>query len=226
VGEIRLEFVKSAKMRYNIVFMSPVRSLARAKGASPEDLGEATSNGMSYLLNNYREKIIPALQKKFSIKNVMAVPKVDKVVINIGIGKIAKEAKIIERMTSDLALLSGQSPVFRKAKKSIAGFKSRQGTKSGLMVTLRGKKMYDFIDRFINISLPRSRDFRGIELSNFDKMGNLNMGIKEHSIFPEISYENIKDIFGLEITVVTTTNDREQGIELLRATGFPLKINK
>jgi len=175
------------------------------------------------LLTKYRKEIIPAMQKKFEIENVMAVPKIEKVVINVGIGKVAKDDKFVEKVVRDLGLLSGQKPVFRKAKQSISGFKSREGMNVGLVVTLRGKRMYDFIDRLINVSLPRSKDFRGIEQKNFDEMGNLNLGLKEHSIFPEIHYESLKDIFGLEITVVTTANDRERGIELLRLMGFPIK---
>lgn len=178
---------------------------------------------MSNLLNKYRKEVIPAMQKKFGIDNVMAVPRVDKVVINVGIGKMAKDDKFIEKAVRDLGLLSGQKPVFRKAKQSISGFKSRQGMNIGLVVTLRGNRMYDFIDRLIHIALPRSKDFRGIDSKNFDKNGNLNLGIKEHSIFPEIHYESLKDIFGLEITVVTTAKDRERGIELLRLLGFPIK---
>lgn len=175
------------------------------------------------LLNKYRKEVIPAMQKKFGIENVMAIPKVDKVVINVGIGKFTKDDKFVEKIVRDLGLLSGQKPVFRKAKKSIAGFKSREGVNIGLMVTLRGMRMYDFMDRLINIALPRSKDFRGIDPKNFDKAGNLNLGIKEHSIFPEIHYETLKDIFGLEVTVVTTSKNREQGIELLRLIGFPIK---
>lgn len=175
------------------------------------------------LLNKYRKEVIPALQKKFGIENVMAVPKVGKVVINVGIGKFTKDDKFIEKIVRDLGLLTGQKPVFRKAKKSISGFKSREGTNIGLVVTLRGARMYDFMDRLINVALPRSKDFRGIDSKNFDKNGNLNLGIKEHSIFPEIHYETLKDIFGLEVTVVTTTQDREQGMELLKLIGFPIK---
>jgi large subunit ribosomal protein L5 len=178
---------------------------------------------MSTLIEQYRKDVLPELRKKFDIKNVMAVPKIDKVVINVGIGKIYKDDKFIEKIVRDLALLSGQKPVTRKAKKSIAGFKLREGVDIGLSVTLRGKRMYDFISRFINIALPRSRDFRGIDLKNFDKAGNLNIGLKEHSIFPEIHYENIKDIFGMQITIVTTAKNKEQGIELLRMMHFPLK---
>ena len=175
------------------------------------------------LLIKYRKEVIPTMQAKFGIKNIMAVPKIDKVVINVGIGKVAKDDKFIEKVVRDLGLLSGQKPVFRKAKQSISGFKSRQGMNIGLMVTLRGKRMYDFIDRLVHVALPRSKDFRGIEVRNFDKMGNLNLGLKEHSIFPEIHYENLKDIFGLEVTVVTTAENREKGIELLRLMGFPVK---
>ena len=178
---------------------------------------------MSRLLQKYRKEVIPAMQKSFGIANVMAVPKVEKVVINTGVGRIAKEDKTIERIAKDLTMITGQKPVFKKAKKSISGFKLRQGVNVGIMITLRGNRMYDFLDRLISIALPRSRDFRGIETKNFDKMGNLNFGIKESSIFPEINYENVKDIFGLEVTVVTTAKNREKGIELLRQLGFPIK---
>ena len=178
---------------------------------------------MSDLLTQYRKKITPELQAKFGIKNPMAVPKVEKVVINVGIGKVAKDDKFIEKVVRDLGLLSGQKPIFRKAKKSISGFKSREGMNMGLMVTLRGKRMYDFISRLIFVALPRSKDFRGIDSKNFDKNGNLNLGVKEHSIFPEIHYESLKDIFSLQVTVVTTAKAREQGIELLKLFGFPIK---
>lgn len=181
---------------------------------------------MSSLIQKYRKEVAPAMQKKFGIENIMAVPKVDKVVINVGIGKVAKDDKFIAKIVRDLGLLSGQKPVFRKAKKSIAGFKSREGTIIGLVVTLRGKRMYDFIDRLINVALPRSKDFRGIDKKHFDKIGNLNLGLKEHSIFPEIHYESLKDVFGLEITVVTIAGEREQGIELLKLMGFPIRTVK
>lgn len=175
------------------------------------------------LLKKYREEAAPAMQKKFGIDNVMAVPRVDKVVINVGIGKVTKEDKFIEKVVRDLGLLSGQKPVFRKAKKSISGFKSREGMNVGLVVTLRGKRMYDFLGRLINVALPRSKDFRGIDVKHFDKTGNLNLGLREHSIFPEIHYESLKDIFGLEITVVTTAKERKRGVELLTLLGFPLR---
>lgn len=178
---------------------------------------------MSRLQEKYRKTVIPAMQKAFGIENVMATPKIEKVVINTGIGRIVKDGKTIERIEKDLTMIVGQKLVFKKAKKSISGFKLREGTNVGLSVTLRGKKMYDFLDRLISIALPRSRDFRGMDVKNFDKMGNLNFGIKESSIFPEVNYENIKDVFGLEVTVVTTAKNREKGIELLRQMGFPIK---
>ena len=177
---------------------------------------------MSRLLKKYRKEVIPAMQKEFNIGNVMAVPKIEKVVINTGIGRIAKEDKIIEKMAKDLAIISGQKPVFKKAKKSISGFKLREGMNIGIIVTLRGKRMYDFVDRLISIALPRSKDFRGIDTKNFDGMGNLNLGIKESSIFPEINYENLKDIFGLQVTITTNAKNKEKGVRLLKLIGFPI----
>lgn len=178
------------------------------------------------LLIKYRKEVIPAMREKFGYKSVMAVPKVEKVVINAGFGRkaVAKETAAIEKTEKDLAKLTGQKPAVRKAKKSISGFKLRQGMPIGMMVTLHGRRMYDFIDRLISIALPRSRDFHGLDSKSFDKRGSLSIGIKEHSIFPEITYESLKDIFGLEISVVTTAKSREEGIELLKLMGFPIKV--
>jgi len=179
---------------------------------------------MARLYEKYKKTVIPALQKEFGITNVMAVPKVEKVVINTGIGRIIKDEKAVERIERDLAILAGQKPVFRKAKKSISSFKIRQGVPVGLSVTIRGKRMYDFIDRLISLALPMSKDFRGIEIRNFDAKGNLNLGIREQNIFPEITYESLKDIFSLQVTVVVkNTKGREQGIQLMRLLGFPIK---
>jgi len=180
---------------------------------------------MSRLQAKYRKEIIPALQKEFGIKNIMAVPKIEKVVINTGIGRIAKEDKMIERVQRDMSIITGQKPMIRKAKKSISGFKLREGMDVGMSVTLRGKRMYDFIDRLISIALPRSKDFRGIELRNFDKMGNLNIGIREQNIFPEVTYESLKDIFGLQVTIVQNIKNREMAIQLTRLMGFPIRKN-
>ena len=178
---------------------------------------------MNRLQEKYKKEVIPALQKEFSIKNVMAVPKIEKVVINTGVGKLVKDGKALEKVERDLAQLSGQKVVAKKAKKSIAGFKVREGMDIGYSVTLRGKRMYDFLDRFVSIALPSSKDFRGIDPKNVDKGGNLNVGVREHSIFPEVSYESLKDIISLQVTVVTTARDREKGIKLFKLMGFPIK---
>ncbi|MEK7600793.1 MAG: 50S ribosomal protein L5 [Patescibacteria group bacterium] len=175
------------------------------------------------LQQQYQKTILPALQKEFGIANVMAVPRIQKVVINTGIGRMVKDAGAIERVQRDLTALSGQKPVIRKAKKSIASFKLREGMPVGVSVTLRGKRMYDFLRRFIALALPMSKDFRGIDQKNVDGAGNLNVGIKEHTIFPEVSYESVKDIFSLQVTIVTTAQNRERGIALLKQIGFPFK---
>jgi large subunit ribosomal protein L5 len=154
----------------------------------------------------------------------MAVPKIKKVVLNIGTGRVNKEPKLIEKILTDIAKITGQKPAVKKAKKSIAGFKLRQGMEVGVMVTLRGRRMYDFIDRLISIALPRSRDFRGLDQRSFDQLGNLNIGIREHNIFPEVTYESLKDIFGLQVTITTDAKTQAEGKELLRLMGFPIKI--
>jgi len=178
---------------------------------------------MSRLLEQYRKTVVPALRKDFHIDNVMAVPKIAKVTVNVGVGRMLKDGKMLERVQRDLALLTGQKSAPRKAKKSISSFKVREGMVVGYAVTLRGKRMYDFLDRLISMALPMSKDFRGIDLKNIDEHGNLNLGIREHSIFPEIAYESQKDIFGLQVTVTTIARNREQGIALLRYLGFPLE---
>ncbi len=184
------------------------------------------NKSQSRLLAKYHKEVVPAMREKFGYKSIMAVPRIEKVVINVGFGRraVVKETAAIEKIEKDLAKLTGQKPAVRKAKKSISGFKVRQGMEIGAMITLRGKRMYDFIDRLISIALPRSRDFHGLDPKSFDKQGSLNIGIKEHSIFPEITYESLKDIFGLEISVVTTAKFQEEGIELLKLTGFPIRI--
>lgn len=172
------------------------------------------------------------MKEKFGFKNIMAVPKIEKVVINTGFGRKVTAAgsderkKINQAICQDLATIAGQAAVLTKAKKSIAGFKLREGMAVGAMVVLRKKRMYDFLERLINIVLPRARDFQGINADSVDKQGNLNMPIKEHIIFPEISPEKIRFIFGFEISVVTTAKDKEQGLELLKLLGFPIKIKK
>lgn len=178
---------------------------------------------MPNLIEHYRKTTVPALQKEFKIANVMATPKITKVVVNVGVGRLFKEDKVLDRIAKEVGLLAGQKPTFRVAKKSIASFKVREGVTVGIAVTVRGKRMYDFIDRFINIALPRSKDFRGISEANVDSSGNLNIGIKESSIFPELNYENVKDIFSLQVTFTTTAKTRAEGIALFKSMGFPLK---
>jgi large subunit ribosomal protein L5 len=184
---------------------------------------------MLKLQDKYQKEIIPEMMKKFGYRNRMAVPRVEKVVINTGfgraiVGKSKEESKKIHSaVLNDLGLISGQRPVLNKAKKSIAAFKVREGMLIGAAVTLRAQKMYDFLERLIYIALPRSRDFQGINPKSIDKKGNLTIGIKEHIVFPEISAEKAKDIWGLEIAVATTAKNREQGLELLKLMGFPIK---
>jgi large subunit ribosomal protein L5 len=177
------------------------------------------------LLEKYLKDVIPAMRKEFGYKNVMAVPKIEKAVVNVGFGKkaVIKDTKSIEKIEQDLAKLTGQKPSVRAAKKSISGFKLREGLEVGAMVTLRGRRMYDFIDRLISIALPRSRDFHGLDQKSFDKAGNFSMGLKEHNIFPEISYESLKDIFSLQVTIATTAKTKKEGELLLRLMGFPIK---
>lgn len=169
------------------------------------------------------------MKEKFGFKSDMAVPKIDKVVVNSGFGRQAsgktssEREKIVANISKTLALITGQAPALRKAKKSIASFKLRKGQPVGVQVTLRGRKMYDFLERLIWIALPRSRDFKGIPLKSIDKEGNLSLGFREYGPFPEVVAEREKGIFGLEVTVVTTAKKREEGIELLRLMGFPLK---
>ncbi len=175
------------------------------------------------LQEKYKKEIVSAMMKKFGYKNVLAVPQVEKVVINTGIGKFRDNKNALEEIHHALVAISGQQPVYTLAKKSIASFKTRQGMKVGLKVTLRGKRMFDFLERLIGATLPRTRDFRGLELKSIDKKGNLAIGIKEYIIFPEISHEEVKTIFGLEVCVATNARNHEEGLELFRLMGFPIK---
>jgi len=178
---------------------------------------------MLRLKEKYQKEVIPQMKEKFGYRNDLAVPKIEKVVINTGIGKFRQDQKAVEEIERALSLISGQKPVFTLAKKSISSFKIRKGMKVGFKVTLRGQRMYDFLERLIYLALPRSRDFRGIDQKSIDEKGNLTIGIKEHIIFPEISHEEVKTIFGLEISVITNAKRREEGLELLRLIGFPIK---
>lgn len=187
---------------------------------------------MENMQTTYAKEVVPAMQKKFGYSSVMAVPKIEKVVVNTGFGKLMSaktgedHRKTLEAITKDLSAVTGQLAVRAKAKHSIAGFKLREGMPVGAKVTLRRKRMYDFLDRLIHIMLPRSRDFRGLKNSAIDQNGNLAIGIQEHIFFPEISPEKAKDIFGLQVTVATTAKTKEEGIELFRLLGFPLKTEE
>ena len=176
---------------------------------------------MSTMKTLYTNEVAPALFKKFEYKSTMQIPKLDKIVINIGLGEAKENAKVIDAAMSDLTKITGQKPVVTKAKKSIANFKLRQGMPIGVKVTLRGEKMYEFIDRLFNVALPRVRDFRGINPNAFDGRGNYSLGIKEQLIFPEIEYDKIDKIRGMDIIFVTTANTDEEGRELLTLMGAP-----
>lgn len=156
-------------------------------------------------------------------QNIMAAPKVEKIIVNVGLGRAIKDEKFLEIATKDLALITGQKPKTTLAKKSIANFKIRKGMTVGAIVTLRGQKMKDFLSRLINIALPRTRDFRGIDIKSLDKSGNLTIGIKEHIVFPEISSEEIRNIFGFEITIAVKAKNREEAVNLYKSLGFPIK---
>ena len=171
----------------------------------------------------YKEEIVPALFKDLGLSNIMEVPKIDKIIINIGVGEAASNAKLLDAAMNDLKILSGQQPIARAAKKSEAGFKLREGQKIGAKVTLRKEKMYEFLDRLITISLPRVRDFEGISKNGFDGRGNYTLGIKEQIVFPEIEIDKVDKIFGLGITIVTTAKTDEEGFALLSAYGMPFQ---
>ncbi len=176
---------------------------------------------MSTLKTLYKEEVAGALMKKFEYKSAMQIPKIEKIVINIGLGEAKDNAKVIDSAAADLALITGQKPVVTKARKSVANFKIREGMNLGVKVTLRGEKMYEFIDKLFNIALPRVRDFRGINPNAFDGRGNYSLGIKEQLIFPEIDYDKIDKIRGMDIIFVTTANTDEEGRELLKLMGAP-----
>jgi large subunit ribosomal protein L5 len=176
---------------------------------------------LSRLREQYENEIVDAMIKKFGYKNVMQVPKIDKIVINMGVGEAKENAKILESAMKDLEIIAGQKPVITKAKKSVANFKIREGMPIGCMVTLRSERMYEFLDRLVNLALPRVRDFRGVNPNSFDGRGNYSMGIKEQLIFPEIEYDKVDKIRGMDIIVVTTAQTDEEGRELLAQFGMP-----
>ena len=178
---------------------------------------------MSRLQELYKSEIVPSLFEKLNFKNIHQVPKITKIVLNIGLGEAKDDAKIVDKAQEELTLIAGQKAIKTKAKKAIAGFKIRAGMPLGASVTLRNKIMYEFLDRLINIAIPRIRDFRGLETSSFDGKGNYSFGVKEQIIFPEINYDKIDKVRGLNITICTTAKDNEEGLELLKNFNMPFK---
>ncbi|NLJ90593.1 MAG: 50S ribosomal protein L5 [Clostridiales bacterium] len=178
---------------------------------------------MNRLQEVYKNEIIPSMMKKFEYKNELQVPKFDKIVINMGVGEAKENAKVLDSAVKDLEIISGQKPVITKAKKSVANFKLREGMPIGCKVTLRGERMYDFLDRLINLALPRVRDFRGVNPDAFDGRGNYALGIKEQLIFPEIDYDKVDKVRGMDIIIVTTANTDEEARELLTLFGMPFR---
>lgn len=176
---------------------------------------------MARLKELYKNNVTSELMKKFSYKNVMQIPKLDKIIINVGAGEARDNSKVIDAIVTDLAAITGQKPAVCKARKSVANFKLREGMNIGAKVTLRGNKMYEFMDRLFNVALPRVRDFRGINPNSFDGRGNYNMGLKEQLIFPEIDYDKIDKVRGMDICFVTTANTDEEAKELLTLMGAP-----
>ncbi|NET23933.1 MULTISPECIES: 50S ribosomal protein L5 [unclassified Okeania] len=177
------------------------------------------------LKNFYQEKIVPKMMEQFKYKNIHQVPKLVKVTLNRGLGEASQNAKALDSSIKEIATITGQKPVVTRAKKAIAGFKIRNGMPVGVMVTLRSGKMYEFLDRLINLALPRIRDFRGINPKSFDGRGNYSLGIKEQLIFPEIEYDSIDQIRGMDISIITTANTDEEGRALLKEMGMPFRNN-
>ena len=178
---------------------------------------------MSRLKEKFKNEVTPALMSKFEYTSVMQVPKVDKIVINMGVGDAVQNTKALDAAVEDLTIISGQKPVVTKAKKSIAGFRLREGMPIGTKVTLRGERMYEFLDKLISVSLPRVRDFRGVSKKAFNGRGNYTLGVKEQLIFPEIDYDKVSKIRGMDIVIVTTANSDEEAHELLTQFGMPFQ---
>lgn len=178
---------------------------------------------MSRLMERYQNEVVKSLMEKFNYSSRMQAPKIEKIVLNIGVGDAVSNSKLLDEAVNELTLISGQKPVITRAKKSIAGFKLREGAPIGCKVTLRGERMYEFLDKLVNISLPRVRDFRGVSNNSFDGRGNYTLGIKEQLIFPEINFDKVNKLRGMDIVFVTTAKTDEEGHELLAQLGMPFK---
>ena len=172
----------------------------------------------------YLKEVIPEMKKEFGYKNDLAVPTIERAVVNAGVGRILREdSNRLEKITEDISLITGQKPVVAKARQSVAGFKLREGMPTGVTVTLRKNRMYEFLDRMVNVALPRVRDFRGLSVKSFDGQGNFTIGVKEQIIFPEVNREDLKDFFGLEVNIITSARNDKEGFKLLKLLGFPVK---
>jgi large subunit ribosomal protein L5 len=197
--------------------------MAKAKTAATEKAGPAQA---ARLQKHYRDEVVPALMKQFGYKTSMQVPHIDKIVLNMGVGEAVNDKKILENAVGDMIKIAGQKPVVTKSRKSVAGFKIRDGYPVGCMVTLRNRRMYEFLDRLVTIALPRVRDFRGVSCRAFDSRGNYNMGIKEQIIFPEIEYDKIDALRGMNISITTTAKSDEEARALLAAFKFPFRTER
>ena len=178
---------------------------------------------MARLQEHYRDNVVKQLMEQFGYKSIMQVPKIEKITLNMGVGEAVSDRKVIEHATRDMAMIAGQKPIVTRARKSVAGFKIREGWPIGCKVTLRRERMYEFLDRLINIAIPRIRDFRGLPARSFDGRGNYSMGVREQIIFPEIDYDKIDALRGLDITITTTARSDEEGRALLAAFNFPFR---
>jgi large subunit ribosomal protein L5 len=180
---------------------------------------------MARLKDRYREEVAPALKERFGIENPMRIPKLEKIIVNMGVGEAAQDVRRLDGAMEDLARITGQKPQLRRARKSVAGFKIREGMPVGARATLRGERMWEFLDRLVSIALPRVRDFRGINPNAFDGRGNFALGLREQTIFPEVSYDSIDSMRGLDVAVVTTAETDEEARELLRMLGMPFRTS-
>lgn len=178
---------------------------------------------MSRMKDRYQQEVVPSLRERFGYRNVNEVPRVEKIVINMGVGEAVQDSKALDKAMEELALISGQRPAITRARKSVANFKIRDGMAIGCKVTLRGKRMYEFLDKLISVSLPRIRDFRGVSPRSFDGRGNYSVGLREQLIFPEISYDQISQTRGMDVVIVTSAKTDEEALELLRALGMPFR---
>jgi large subunit ribosomal protein L5 len=201
----------------------PAEAAIEAKGEGKPKRPKASSRSTARLRDRFVKEIAPSLMKEFELKNPMAVPRINKVVVNMGVGEATQNAKVLDPAVAELQQITGQKPIVTKAKKSIAAFKVREGNPIGAMVTLRGDRMYEFLDRLINVALPRVRDFRGVSTKSFDGRGNYTLGLRDQLIFPEISYEKVDKSRGMNVTIVTTARTDDQARALLKGFGMPFR---